>query len=701
MPIQVVCNGCGTSYPVPDSLAGKRGRCKKCGQVMVVPAAAPPAPTAAPVTIEVIEETPPAPGLAATPTSGSPQPPRRGRRVFLVGIVAGLAVALVVFVGSKLVGPGSVTEENFRKLKWGMTLAEVEGVLGRSREAPESDVPLDLRARTMLLGIKQWRRWEGGPNSITVGLSGNDEPFNVTVLQFAETSPGPDGTILVKTDQKIASAMFGLAGLNPGQNLPVQLPNVQLPPADPKGGAAPAGKMQIDAATLGKLRRGMTEAEAIAILGPPTETVDMSGQRVTEGAPRMNMKRLIWRDGEQIAFVGIVNGKVTVWGSEGGAVGGLTLGGLPGMPQDLAGALKNLQSPEPLFLRFGIEWLAKAPVDETQKPAVEKALTDLIAKHKNTREAGMAVTAVARWGTPASVPMLIQLVEGGDLLNRDKDPHYYVRHPAILTLGKLKDPRALLPIARLIPDENYGEAAGKALAEMGPVAEKAVLPYMNYPNRETAAIARGVLESYKTQPEVLVAQCLADLGDKNAHRKHLAAQALGKVQPIDAFRKRVVAALLTLAKSPPPEQALELDGTEFCIALGVWATKDDLPALIRLMEDEELNLQAAGIDMLAKIPDEKSATAIAQYLGEVGVRGMKARKALEGMGAVAELPVFDCLGAEKAERVRIAACQVLAVIGTRNSLLVLAKLSQDMKAVRVAQAASDAVQAINARIGGK
>ncbi|MHC4404414.1 MAG: hypothetical protein ACYTG0_32575 [Planctomycetota bacterium] len=40
MPIQVQCGGCKRRYAVPDQFAGKKARCKKCGQSMVVPAAA-------------------------------------------------------------------------------------------------------------------------------------------------------------------------------------------------------------------------------------------------------------------------------------------------------------------------------------------------------------------------------------------------------------------------------------------------------------------------------------------------------------------------------------------------------------------------------------------------------------------------------------------------------------------------------------
>src|SRR5690348_7800705 len=39
MPITVVCNGCGKQYRVAEQAAGKKLRCRACGQDMLVPRA--------------------------------------------------------------------------------------------------------------------------------------------------------------------------------------------------------------------------------------------------------------------------------------------------------------------------------------------------------------------------------------------------------------------------------------------------------------------------------------------------------------------------------------------------------------------------------------------------------------------------------------------------------------------------------------
>src|SRR6184192_2244960 len=40
MPLSVECPECGARYNVPDKLAGKRAKCKKCGATIPIPAAA-------------------------------------------------------------------------------------------------------------------------------------------------------------------------------------------------------------------------------------------------------------------------------------------------------------------------------------------------------------------------------------------------------------------------------------------------------------------------------------------------------------------------------------------------------------------------------------------------------------------------------------------------------------------------------------
>jgi predicted Zn finger-like uncharacterized protein len=89
MTIQVKCPGCGTSYTVADKLLGKKGRCKRCGQSVVVETKR-----------EAPRVEPPKP-VEALPASSQAAPSGRPRTLFfsLGCLLAGAAGALLVIAG--------------------------------------------------------------------------------------------------------------------------------------------------------------------------------------------------------------------------------------------------------------------------------------------------------------------------------------------------------------------------------------------------------------------------------------------------------------------------------------------------------------------------------------------------------------------------------------------------------------------------
>lgn len=86
MTILVVCTGCQTSYAVPEAMAGKRAKCKKCGASLAIPDAnKSAAPTSGPV--DLFADLAPSPAKQAAPAasndlfgdleSAAPQPAQR------------------------------------------------------------------------------------------------------------------------------------------------------------------------------------------------------------------------------------------------------------------------------------------------------------------------------------------------------------------------------------------------------------------------------------------------------------------------------------------------------------------------------------------------------------------------------------------------------------------------------------------------
>jgi hypothetical protein len=122
MPISVQCNTCGKSLKVPDTAAGKRGKCP-CGAVLVIPAVAgaiQPLPSApAPAG----RRTPAARGPAGYPniaheSAGPVTPPATFEKLFRVylimfGVVFGLAILVGILFIVGLFSIGSEAQSTF------------------------------------------------------------------------------------------------------------------------------------------------------------------------------------------------------------------------------------------------------------------------------------------------------------------------------------------------------------------------------------------------------------------------------------------------------------------------------------------------------------------------------------------------------------------------------------------------------------
>lgn len=84
MPIVVTCPSCGSRFQAPDNLAGKRGKCPKCGTVLAVPgpaAAVPPAlplPAASDAALTTGERLHPCPDCGKLISRRAPQCPHCG-----------------------------------------------------------------------------------------------------------------------------------------------------------------------------------------------------------------------------------------------------------------------------------------------------------------------------------------------------------------------------------------------------------------------------------------------------------------------------------------------------------------------------------------------------------------------------------------------------------------------------------------------
>jgi hypothetical protein len=129
-------------------------------------------------------------------------------------------------------------------------------------------------------------------------------------------------------------------------------------------------------------------------------------------------------------------------------------------------------------------------------------------------------------------------------------------------------------------------------------------------------------------------------------------------------------------------------------ALALWATKDNIPTLVPLVDSEDLILRMGAVKVLGTLPDERSAAALAKRLPATLGREAVSR-ALQALGPVAEEPVLDLLPSQD-KRLRDEICRILAVIGTKKSLPKLQAVVESQPRYS-AYLAEEAIRKIEAR----
>jgi len=308
-----------------------------------------------------------------------------------------------------------------------------------------------------------------------------------------------------------------------------------------------------------------------------------------------------------------------------------------------------LKGTQPKRRAIAADWLAQAPVDAGRRPEVARALEPLLDKPE-TRE--QAARALAVWATRDNVPSLIGVLdvkEGG------------AWRFALEALGRLKDEQAAAPVARQLPNPDRRPQAVKVLQALGPAAEKEVVKYLHHKDPDVRQAVADLLKGYRTRPDVLLAQDLADLGSADAETRRLAAEDVAKAKPDPGSKAEVAVALNPLlardADAKTREAALD--------ALDVWATKDNVPALIQLLNDDAF--RARAIALLARLKDERSLGPLALLL--VTAERAKAGKALQDMGPMSEEVVRDNrLLRHPISAVRKEVYAILKAVGTKASV---------------------------------
>ena len=155
----------------------------------------------------------------------------------------------------------------------------------------------------------------------------------------------------------------------------------------------------------------------------------------------------------------------------------------------------------------------------------------------------------------------------------------------------------------------------------------------------------------------------------NAAQKSAVVRTLGRMQPLDQRRSQVTQAVEPLMRDT---DAMLHDAA--IRAMGAWGTKENVPALLKMLDQLDSSIRRTTLEALGKIPDKRAAEAVAKLLPNDADR-RDAALALKAMGSVAEADVIGLLK-HKDKMVRAEACHVLAEIGGKKAIAALKKMLQ-------------------------
>jgi HEAT repeats len=185
-----------------------------------------------------------------------------------------------------------------------------------------------------------------------------------------------------------------------------------------------------------------------------------------------------------------------------------------------------------------------------------------------------------------------------------------------------------------------------------------------------------------------LARLFADLKSANGFTRDAA---VSKLMVCDAKQRSPEAAKALVAMMGEKDAGVRISAIRLT---GIWGNKESVPDLIKLVDSEQADTRGAAILALGRCRDPKTIEIIAKKFAGPD-RGM-ASKALQAMGPAAESAVIPFLK-DKDFQVAAEACNVLKVIGSKDSVGPLQELLVDQKSFLFRSAVEDALDCAKGR----
>jgi hypothetical protein len=351
-----------------------------------------------------------------------------------------------------------------------------------------------------------------------------------------------------------------------------------------------------------------------------------------------------------------------------------------------AAALDRLESNVPDDQLSAALWFAADPPSGAAPRAEVAKLLAKLLDDPSPKINAAALRALNFWATKESLSALVAYAR--------RQKKMAAADPVLIdVLAQFPDASAAEAIALRLRDTSQRDRAAQALLKLGPAATPAVLPYINYPDAPVQKEARRVARQLNVPADRQLEQTLTDLASTWKKRGRAALQYLAKLRPDEANRAKVSKLLNLLLLDPD----VGIRDDALC-AVQVWGTKENTTTLLDMLgtfQDRGPGRNLRVIEVLGSLKDPAAAGTLAQGLTHDRERG-PVSKALIAIGPAAETAVIPFVESPDGWT-RLAACQVLGEIGTRQCLEPLQKAAQlyfgDPIFTRQAEIASQKVMA--------
>src|SRR5262245_12091257 len=244
------------------------------------------------------------------------------------------------------------------------------------------------------------------------------------------------------------------------------------------------------------------------------------------------------------------------------------------------------------------------------------------------------------------------------------------------------------------------DAAGPDGAQPGPAPVSVDVAPREVPQVPVARDPAPKAAAAQPDGDVFFEKTLAELDDGNFFTRKTALERLVTMRPNDQQRPRVTRKLVELLK--------KADNRDRSIrylaitALGVWGSENEVPDLIKAIEDPDVWTRKEALKVIGRFKDKRSLPAVIRSFREHQTQ-KEAAQALREMGPMAEQDVLAIVK-EPADLqilfLKQAAIEVLADIGTDKSVPGLRKVlatTDFHEASRLRKPAQDALDAIAGR----